>query len=60
MAVTMKNGVIWNVAPCGSCKNRCFGGMSVLTRTTLHNIQEDAIPHVIQKLQFFMEEKFLV
>jgi hypothetical protein len=25
-AVTMKNGVFWNVKPCGSCKNRRFGG----------------------------------
>jgi hypothetical protein len=25
-AVTMKNGVFWVVTPCGSCKNRCFGG----------------------------------
>jgi hypothetical protein len=25
-AVTMKNAVFWNVMPCGSCKNRCFGG----------------------------------
>jgi hypothetical protein len=24
--VTMKNGVFWNVTPCGSCKNRRFGG----------------------------------
>jgi hypothetical protein len=24
-AVTMKNAVFWNVTPCGSCKNRCFG-----------------------------------
>jgi hypothetical protein len=26
LAVTMKNGVIWVVTPCGSCKNRHFGG----------------------------------
>jgi hypothetical protein len=26
MAVTMKNGVVWDVTPCGSCKNRRFGG----------------------------------
>jgi hypothetical protein len=26
MAVTMKNGVFWVVTPCGSCKNRRFGG----------------------------------
>jgi hypothetical protein len=25
-AVTMKNGVFWIVMPCGSCKNRRFGG----------------------------------
>jgi hypothetical protein len=25
-AVTMKNGVFCDVMPCGSCKNRRFGG----------------------------------
>jgi predicted lipoprotein len=25
-AVTMKNYVFWDVTPCGSCKNRRFGG----------------------------------
>jgi hypothetical protein len=25
-AVTMKNCVFWDVRPCGSCKNRRFGG----------------------------------
>jgi hypothetical protein len=25
-AVTIKNGVFWDVTPCGSCKNRLFGG----------------------------------
>jgi hypothetical protein len=29
-AVTMKNRVFWDVTPCGSCKNRCFGGTSVV------------------------------
>jgi hypothetical protein len=24
--VTMKNGAFWDVTPCGSCKNRRFGG----------------------------------
>jgi hypothetical protein len=28
----MKNGVFWDITPCGSCKNRCFGG----TRGLLH------------------------
>jgi hypothetical protein len=22
----LKNGAFWDVTPCGSCKNRCFGG----------------------------------
>jgi hypothetical protein len=26
MAVTVKNTVFWDVTPCGSCKNRRFGG----------------------------------
>jgi hypothetical protein len=42
-AVTMKNGVFWDDTPCGSCKNRRFGGTSVLTRATQRNIPEDAI-----------------
>jgi hypothetical protein len=25
-AVTLKNAVFWDAAPCGSCKNRRFGG----------------------------------
>jgi hypothetical protein len=25
-AVTMRNGVFWDVTPCGSCTNRRFGG----------------------------------
>jgi hypothetical protein len=29
-AVTMKNGVFWNVTPCRSCKNRCVGGTKCL------------------------------
>jgi hypothetical protein len=27
-AVTMKNGVFWDVTPCGSCKNRHFRGIA--------------------------------
>jgi hypothetical protein len=27
MAVTMKNAVFWGTTPCGSCKNRHFGGL---------------------------------
>jgi hypothetical protein len=25
-SITMKNGSFWDVTPCGSCKNRRFGG----------------------------------
>jgi hypothetical protein len=25
-AVTMRNVVFWDITPCGSCKNRRFGG----------------------------------
>jgi hypothetical protein len=25
-AVTKKNGVLWDVTPCGSCKNQRFAG----------------------------------
>jgi hypothetical protein len=28
-AVTMKNAIFWDVAPCRSCVNRCFGGTSM-------------------------------
>jgi hypothetical protein len=28
--VTMKNAVFWDVMPCGSCKNRPFGGAKFL------------------------------
>jgi hypothetical protein len=28
MVVTMKNGVFWDVTPCGSCKNQSFGELS--------------------------------
>jgi hypothetical protein len=27
-AVTMKNGVLWDITPCGSCKNRLYEGLS--------------------------------
>jgi hypothetical protein len=39
----MKNAIIWDVTPCGSYKNQCFGGTSVLTIVTRRNIPEDSI-----------------
>jgi hypothetical protein len=42
-AVTMKNAVFLDVAPCRYCVNRRFGGTSVHTRSTQHHIPEDGI-----------------
>jgi hypothetical protein len=53
----MKNDVFWDVTPCGSCKNRRFGGTyrrlhqddnigelgTTLVVTSNRNIPEDAI-----------------
>jgi hypothetical protein len=36
-AVTMKNGVFWDVTLCGSCKNRRFGG----TQRLLHQVDKN-------------------
>jgi hypothetical protein len=44
MAVTMKNGVFWDVTPCGSCKNRRFEG----TQRLLH--QGDKILRSVRRL----------
>jgi hypothetical protein len=37
-AVTMRNAVFCDVAPCGSCKNRRSSETSVLTRATPSNV----------------------
>jgi hypothetical protein len=41
--VTMNNAVFWDVMLCGSCKNRHFRRMSVLTRATQRNTTKDGI-----------------
>jgi hypothetical protein len=43
MAVTMKNAVFWDVAPCRSCVN---GGTSVHIGSKRRQIPEDGILHV--------------
>jgi hypothetical protein len=42
---TNMNAVFWGVTRCVTCKNRRFGGASVLTRTTRCNIPEYGILH---------------
>jgi hypothetical protein len=36
---SMKNGVFWDVTPCGSCKNRSFGG----TWRLLHQVDQKSV-----------------
>jgi hypothetical protein len=54
--MTVKNAIMWDVAPCGSCKNRCFRGMyrlstvmmgAILSYEMLAHILEDGIFHGI-------------
>jgi hypothetical protein len=42
-AVTMKNAVLWDVAPCRYCVNRRFGGTLVYTMSIWRHIPEDDI-----------------
>jgi hypothetical protein len=42
---TKKNCVVWDVTPCGSCKELSFSETSVLTRATRLNVLEDANLH---------------
>jgi hypothetical protein len=38
-AVNMKNAVLLDVAPCGSCKNRRFGGTCLLYHKDEKNLR---------------------
>jgi hypothetical protein len=38
MVVTMKNGIFWDVTPCGSCKNWHFGGTYQVHLVFLHSV----------------------
>jgi hypothetical protein len=43
----MKNGVFWNVAPCGSCKNQRNGGtcrLSLPEKNSVALVRERTIP----------------
>jgi hypothetical protein len=40
-AVTMKKAVFWDITPCGSCKNRSFGGIQLL------HCQGDSSPIIV-------------
>jgi hypothetical protein len=51
-AVTMKNAVFWDVAPCRSGENRRFGGPSVRISTWRY-IPEDGILQNKYKLELF-------
>jgi hypothetical protein len=48
----MKNGVFWDVTPCGSCKNRSLGGTWRQGPPKRRFLQE---PHGVtsQKIPFF-------
>jgi hypothetical protein len=51
-AVTMKNGVFWDITPCGSCRNRRFEGTWRQFPSKRRFLQE---PHGVtsQKTPFF-------
>jgi hypothetical protein len=57
MAMTMKNAVIWDVAPCGYFVNRHFGGTSVNKISTWHHIPEDNI--LLMECCFVVQAVFL-
>jgi hypothetical protein len=46
-AVTMKNGVFWEVTPCGSCKKRHFGGTKRLHRRLLVTANVSSSPILV-------------
>jgi hypothetical protein len=43
----MKNAVFWDVTPCGSCKNRRFGGTY-----RLHHQDDTVFPRSVHRLRF--------
>jgi hypothetical protein len=45
----MKNVVFWDVTPCGSCKNQCFGGTiaSIIRVTRIGELGELSLRHSI-------------
>jgi hypothetical protein len=54
-AVTMKNGVFWDVTPCGFYKNRRFGG----TWRLLHQVDKNRYVGCYLQLVLFLVHRFL-
>jgi hypothetical protein len=61
--VTMKNAVVWDVTPCGSCKDRLFGGtispiirVARISDSIVFFSQRDSVASL---LTFFLAREFL-
>jgi hypothetical protein len=54
-AVTMKNAVFWDVTPCGSCKNRRFGGTYHIIMTTRIGELETTLAVISNRSMLMME-----
>jgi hypothetical protein len=48
----MNNAIVYDVMPCGSCKNRCFSEISAVTKAARSNIQDNSILYTDITLNF--------
>jgi hypothetical protein len=53
----VKNGVFWDVAPCGSCKNRLFGGTQRRLLVTAGVVPSSPILVILMKEALSSSEK---